>query len=61
MPKRMAQEDVLDVGEGDVVGLGVGVEEVLDELAGVADDEEQQDAGMRPRKEVRSAGTEPGA
>ena len=39
-------EDVLDVGEGDVVGLGVGVEEVLDELAGVADDEEKRDAGQ---------------
>ncbi len=28
-----------------MVGLGPGVEEVLDELACVADDEEQRDAG----------------
>ena len=44
-------EDVLDVGEGDVVGLGPGVEEVLDELAGVADDEEERDAGEQAEEE----------
>src|SRR5439155_17196120 len=38
-------EDVLDVGEGDVVGLGPGVEEGFDELAGVANEEEEGDAG----------------
>src|SRR5262249_30575852 len=33
-----APEDVLDIGKGYVMGFGPGVEEVLDELAGVADD-----------------------
>ncbi len=37
-------EDVLDVGDDVVMGLGVGVDEVLDELARVADDGEESDA-----------------
>ncbi len=38
-------QDVLDVGEDVVVGFAVGVDEVLDELARIADDGEERDAG----------------
>ena len=49
-------EDVLDVGEGDVMGFGVGVEEVLDELACVADDGEQGDSGQEAEERGRLLG-----
>ena len=38
-------ENVFDVGEGDVVGLGVGGDGLLDELSGVADGGQQKQAG----------------
>ena len=40
-------KDVFDVGEGDVVGFGVGVDGVFDDLAGVADEGEEGDAGEK--------------
>ena len=48
-------EDVLDIGEGDVVGFGVGVEEVLDELTCVADDGEQRMSGKERGEDVELA------
>ena len=38
-------EDVFDVGEGEVVGLGVGVDVFFEEFAGEADGGEEGDAG----------------
>ena len=49
-------EDVFDVGEGDVVGFGVGVDGVLDEFAGVADHGEERDAGQEAEEGSRLGG-----
>jgi hypothetical protein len=43
------------------MGLGVGVERVLDELAGVADDEEQRDAGEEAEEGGAVGRARPGA
>ncbi len=47
MPKRMAQRTYSILGKVMWWGFGVGVEEVLDEFAGVADDRQERDAGQQ--------------
>lgn len=54
-------EDVLDIGEGEVVGLRVGVDGVFGGLAGVADEGKESDAGQKRGKRSGLIGEAGGA
>ena len=49
-PEEDGPKDVLDVGQREVVGGAVPPQDLLADLAGVPDDEQQRDSGQEPRK-----------
>ncbi len=54
MPKQDGPKDVLHIGQDEVVRLAVAGDELLDELAGVAHDGEQGDAGQQAEEAATS-------